>query len=242
MLRARIRPLGLLLGGFFLIGVLAAPPRARAQGTLGQQYLGCWRDDAAHVLTGAATGTRTDMTNGLCIAICRQPGFPFAGTQGGQCFCGPDYRRRGPAEEGSCNAPCPGHPSEPCGGPGVLSVYTTTHFALPPAQPANRPPAVPTPFFPPSTWAAALPAAGVTLHWQHNGDPDRNPVSFLLQLYQYAPASQQWGLVLQHWVTVGTSLRVPSLQPGGYYSWLVSAFDGTLWSQPSAPAFFATLL
>jgi hypothetical protein len=117
-----------------------------------------------------------------------------------------------------------------------------TPFGQPavPPQLTNRPPYAPTVIQPPNAWAPALSPTAVLLSWQHNGDPDNNPVRFFLTLYQYSGASRQWILVFQSWVTTGTSLLVQSLQFSSYYSWQVYAFDGALWSPPSAPAVFAT--
>jgi WSC domain len=223
---------------WLLLTVLVATTTAYAQQSLGQYYMGCWGADGTQVLNGTV---RQDMTNALCIALCRDQGFPLAGTQGAQCFCSQTSSRLGPAEDKSCNTPCGGDAAQQCGGPGVMSVYATAISLLPPPPAANRPPYTPTLLRPPNAWAPALPPVEVLLSWHHNGDPEHQMVRFFLMLYQFNNAAQQWRLVTQNWVTEGTSLVVKDLAPGGYYAWQVYAFDGSLWSPPSAPSVFATL-
>jgi hypothetical protein len=93
---------------------------------------------------------------------------------------------------------------------------------------------------PPNAWTPALPATAVQFQWQHPGASPASPVRFWFTLEQYHTAAQQWVLVLQTWSPTGTGLLVQGLAPGSYYRWQVAAFDGVLWSAPSAAAFFAT--
>jgi hypothetical protein len=98
------------------------------------QYLGCFRDQQTNALGGATTQGRdidgfitndASMTSARCIAVCRNQGFPYAGTQyATYCFCGRSYGRSGAAD--NCNMACGGNPGEMCGGTFANSVYSVS--------------------------------------------------------------------------------------------------------------------
>ena len=95
------------------------------------RYLGCFKDQQKNWLAGANTQGRdlkgfttkdTGMTSARCIAVCRNQGFTYAGTQySTQCFCGNAYGRSGAAN--NCDMACGGNPAEMCGGYWANSVY-----------------------------------------------------------------------------------------------------------------------
>lgn len=65
------------------------------------------------------------MTTEICLAACKNLGYPYAGTEYSQeCYCG-TFLNPGsvPTTSGQCNMPCNGNTSETCGGPRLLNLY-----------------------------------------------------------------------------------------------------------------------
>jgi hypothetical protein len=80
--------------------------------------IGCYKDDqTALAIFGISLPGRDingfavegdNMTNELCISICKEKGFSYAGTQySSQCFCGNEYGIYGKAQ--NCNMQCSGN-------------------------------------------------------------------------------------------------------------------------------------
>ena len=98
------------------------------------RYLGCFRDQQTNALGGATTQGRdmdgfitndAGMTSARCVTVCRNQGFPYAGTQyATYCFCGRSNGRSGAAD--NCNMACGGNSSEMCGGTFANSVYSVS--------------------------------------------------------------------------------------------------------------------
>ena len=62
------------------------------------------------------------LTNELCISMCKEKGFKYAGTQfSTHCFCGNQYGSYG--EANNCNMNCSGNIDQICGGSWANSVY-----------------------------------------------------------------------------------------------------------------------
>jgi hypothetical protein len=130
-------------------------------------------------------------------------------------------------------------------------VYTVATGSAPPAAAAPAaPPAPNRPANAPTVevrgWEPPFPLreeGAVILNWRNNGDPDGDPVSFILLIYQFDGAQRRWVPV--------SSLRDPFGNPGGvwtnqtaytftmqsglqanaYYAWIVGACDqrGNTW-------------
>ena len=105
---------------------------AAAEAAKAPRFLGCFHDQASSLsgLFGGIDGRDLDgfstsnsgMSTEQCLALCRQRGFAYAGTQDSSyCFCGNAYGRSGRAE--NCTMPCDGNKSEICGGAWANSVY-----------------------------------------------------------------------------------------------------------------------
>ncbi|KAF2873129.1 hypothetical protein BDV95DRAFT_373983 [Massariosphaeria phaeospora] len=109
-------------------------------------YVGCYSDDAdRHTLRDYYNPTTNNVESSqflndlgqnsaaYCIALCDQGGWPVAGVESGnECYCA--FRIQTPgvlADEGSCDAECPGAAGEACGGTYRISVYTILNKALP---------------------------------------------------------------------------------------------------------------
>jgi hypothetical protein len=95
-------------------------------------YIGCFKDDQkAWGIFGVSLPGRdingltiesNNLTNDLCISVCKGKGFSYAGTQySTQCFCGNSYGSFGKSDH--CDMECAGNPSQICGGRWANSVY-----------------------------------------------------------------------------------------------------------------------
>lgn len=95
-------------------------------------YIGCYKDyQTALAIFGISLPGRDingfavegdNMTNELCVSICKEKGFSYAGTQySSQCFCGNNYGIYGKSQ--NCNMQCSGNSGQICGGPWANSVY-----------------------------------------------------------------------------------------------------------------------
>ena len=128
-------PPGLTALLFSALATASAFPLSCAPGT----YLGCFNDSARPVpiLLSPPSGD-TALALPTCALFCAADGYPvFAVTArpgAAYCYCGaalnPASAR---APEALCAVPCPGAPSERCGGEGVSVVYASACDApLPP--------------------------------------------------------------------------------------------------------------
>ncbi|MGO9611434.1 MAG: WSC domain-containing protein [Dissulfurispiraceae bacterium] len=87
----------------------------------GVRPLGCFRDTEDRDLNGYSIN-RSDMTSEMCVSICRDRGFEYAGNQDSMwCFCGQRFGKYGPAT--NCNMPCSGNRGEICGGSWANTIY-----------------------------------------------------------------------------------------------------------------------
>ena len=67
------------------------------------------------------------MTVQMCLSICREKGFRFAGLEWQiECFCGNEPVNGFEwAWMNKCSERCAGNPNQICGGPNALSVHTS---------------------------------------------------------------------------------------------------------------------
>ena len=88
-------------------------------------FMGCYGDDYPRDLIFEA-GAYSNLTNSMCIQLCKENGYQYAGTQYyEQCFCGNSYGAYYPefTDPTGCNTPCSGNANEICGGSWHNSVY-----------------------------------------------------------------------------------------------------------------------
>jgi hypothetical protein len=92
-------------------------------------YVGCFAEQG-DVDPGGLTNRDLDgfmftndrMTTEICVTVCGEQGFDYAGTQySSYCFCGNSYGASGEAT--NCTSPCAGNPSQICGGSYANSVH-----------------------------------------------------------------------------------------------------------------------
>jgi hypothetical protein len=104
--------------------LLALPTAA-----LAQTYYGCYVEGtSSRALTGAVTYDYDNMTVAECTAYCTGLSYPLWGIEySGECYCG-DALTAGAVQTfpSQCDIPCPGNPSDTCGGNGDLSLYGTS--------------------------------------------------------------------------------------------------------------------
>ncbi|CAG4947735.1 unnamed protein product [Parnassius apollo] len=92
------------------------------------KYLGCYLDEKKFRILSSFYGNyATTNSPSLCIEICIQAGFPYAGVQyASECFCGdmtPPLSAK--SIESSCDMKCPGDASKICGGYFAMNIYET---------------------------------------------------------------------------------------------------------------------
>lgn len=77
------------------------------------------------------------MTNDKCVQFCFGKGFPYAGTEyTSECYCGTQLATGGvEAADGDCSSSCGGNATQPCGGPGRLTLYHTSEIKGPAVNP-----------------------------------------------------------------------------------------------------------
>ncbi|RDW73720.1 hypothetical protein BP5796_07162 [Coleophoma crateriformis] len=100
----------------------------------GYDHQGCYidsEDGAAPSARGlpVLAYRRKDNTIESCLTACKASGFKYFGVEyGSECWCGNRIKRTSilAADQSSCNYPCPGNPSELCGGGWRLNVYKYT--------------------------------------------------------------------------------------------------------------------
>ena len=124
------------------VAIPADHPRAEAPT---ERKIGCFPDNKSadpagprgRDLDGAAFNNSA-MTVKLCVSLCSDIGFKYAGLQNGSwCFCGNKYGRYGGGA--SCTTKCSGNTEQLCGGEWSNSVWQ-----VPDPQSAIAPKAVPT--------------------------------------------------------------------------------------------------
>ncbi|BES92733.1 bacteria Hypothetical protein protein [Nesidiocoris tenuis] len=128
------------------------------------KLLGCFEDNGnLRVLSGLQITFKETNTPRLCLNVCLQLGFKFAGVQYGvECFCG---NRPPMAEsersESECSLPCPGDRLKMCGGGWRLLVFNTgKNTSIKPASVLLN--ARPTVYTPTATTTTQRPTTTVT--------------------------------------------------------------------------------
>ncbi|KAI9449320.1 WSC domain-containing protein [Lactarius psammicola] len=104
----------------------------------GWSSLGCYTDDPVQrTLTTLAESGSEDMSVELCVNICNNRGFSYAGPEFGvDCYCGHSMAivaESAPSED--CNSTCAGDSSQICGGSARLSLYWSGNTPLGPLPP-----------------------------------------------------------------------------------------------------------
>lgn len=85
-------------------------------------YLGCFQDTSARVFPQSYTPP-IPISLEFCMDLCQGAGYTFAAAEyGSQCFCGINMTATA-LPSSSCNMPCPGNLSEPCGQSMRLTAY-----------------------------------------------------------------------------------------------------------------------
>ncbi|TFK22851.1 copper radical oxidase [Coprinopsis marcescibilis] len=91
-------------------------------------YGGCYTDNINGRVMGYVGGADPAQTVQTCIGICAAEDFTLAGIEfGAECFCG-NSLINGPEKvgDGQCSMGCGGDNEQACGGPNLMSVYTST--------------------------------------------------------------------------------------------------------------------
>ncbi|MGA1862011.1 choice-of-anchor C family protein [Deferribacter thermophilus] len=100
-----------------------------------ENYIGCYKDQGdPQGLTGRDLNGfifhSNNMTPQMCINLCAQKGFKYAGVQySSYCFCGNSYGKYGVAN--NCNMKCSGDQNQICGGTWANSIYLATNITSP---------------------------------------------------------------------------------------------------------------
>ncbi|BFF99022.1 xylosyltransferase oxt [Drosophila madeirensis] len=90
--------------------------------------LGCYRDEKdRRLLGGYYTSFKSSNSPNVCVELCLQSGYPYAGVQyGRECFCGFDPPpKAAKLPDSSCNIKCLGNAKEICGGFYAMNIYET---------------------------------------------------------------------------------------------------------------------
>lgn len=112
---AKLRDLVIIL--FFLIAMVSSD----------HKYEGCFKDNPNRVLDGYFAYL-PGLTTEMCLHICRNHNFAYAGVEYAQnCCCGNTLPTT-PIDKQLCNATCDGDPTEKCGGTWAIDVYDTTSY------------------------------------------------------------------------------------------------------------------
>jgi hypothetical protein len=94
----------------------------------GWAYSGCWTDGTYGRILAHQQPDSTSNTIEGCIATCSSLGMSIAGLEySSQCFCDNFVRNQGAVSGNSnCAMKCSGNDAQICGGPGLLSMYSTS--------------------------------------------------------------------------------------------------------------------
>eukprot|EP00918_Siedleckia_nematoides_P042128 GHVU01091849.1.p1 GENE.GHVU01091849.1~~GHVU01091849.1.p1 ORF type:complete len:1811 (+),score=260.22 GHVU01091849.1:3097-8529(+) len=102
-------------------GLVERPALVKVTTTVGEVYVGCYKDAAARALPHLMSDNVVNHHD--CIAKCSEAGHPYAGVADQRhCYCGTNFERYGEAEEDTCDKPCGN--GFPCGGHWRISVYS----------------------------------------------------------------------------------------------------------------------
>eukprot|EP00918_Siedleckia_nematoides_P004618 GHVU01010283.1.p1 GENE.GHVU01010283.1~~GHVU01010283.1.p1 ORF type:complete len:296 (+),score=23.93 GHVU01010283.1:67-954(+) len=105
--------------------IIAFTPPTRPAGQPAGQEMGCWKGDESRLME-ISIGEISSNSKFVCIEMCHQMGFPYAGIQDkNQCFCASSHEGHlGYSTE--CTMTC--DDGSICGGSWAISVYTTYKF------------------------------------------------------------------------------------------------------------------
>ncbi|KAH8659256.1 WSC domain-containing protein [Tricladium varicosporioides] len=95
----------------------------------GWSYQGCWIDQAHGRILANQQPDSGSNTIESCIAACAGLGMSIAGLEySSQCFCDSNIQNGGilSSSDSNCAMTCSGNSGEVCGGPGLLSIYSTS--------------------------------------------------------------------------------------------------------------------
>jgi hypothetical protein len=95
----------------------------------GWSYSGCWVDGAHGRILANQQSDSTTNTIEACIATCSGLGMSIAGLEySSQCFCDNFIQNSGAlsSADTNCAMTCTGNSAETCGGPDLLSVYSSS--------------------------------------------------------------------------------------------------------------------
>ncbi|OAA42559.1 Galactose oxidase, beta-propeller [Metarhizium rileyi] len=93
--------------------------------------------DAVGRTINAANTDDAKMTNKICTQFCFGKGFPYAGTEyTSECYCGSSLATGGVKTAATeCGMACGGDATQPCGGPGRLTLWKTSQVSGPSFNP-----------------------------------------------------------------------------------------------------------
>ncbi|PPQ76090.1 hypothetical protein CVT24_003662 [Panaeolus cyanescens] len=100
----------------------------------GWTSIGCFSDSTSSRSLKVASFTSVDnMTVESCLAFCTPSGFNFAGVEfARECFCDNVIESPGaPIPHIGCNMTCTGNPTEICGGPDAINVFSHSAASTP---------------------------------------------------------------------------------------------------------------
>ncbi|KAH8113137.1 copper radical oxidase [Phellopilus nigrolimitatus] len=92
-------------------------------------YSGCYIDNAHGRILSTEQPDNDTLTVELCISFCQSGNFTLAGVEYGvQCFCDNNVINGGvlASEDTDCDMACGGNSTEACGGPDLMSIYSST--------------------------------------------------------------------------------------------------------------------
>ena len=122
--------------GGYTVSVDAVPQAWKCAVKAESAVSGCYLDQMhARVLPTAVSGGFDGMTQEVCAAMCRIANFTAAGDVCGvenanECWCGAlaktAVKYNASAAQRHCDSPCPGEPSEMCGGSYAMGVFEAT--------------------------------------------------------------------------------------------------------------------
>jgi hypothetical protein len=88
---------------------------------------GCWIDNVNGRILSRQAPDNQELTVESCVDTCAALGFSISGLEyHTQCFCGNQIGNGGTkaTSESECNTPCGGNPSQDCGGPNRMSIFS----------------------------------------------------------------------------------------------------------------------
>ncbi|EFJ47698.1 hypothetical protein VOLCADRAFT_91720 [Volvox carteri f. nagariensis] len=95
-------------------------------------YIGCFADDADHVLPERLADNDPNMSVSYCRNLAKAAGLPYFGVEYGQeCYGGSDMERATRLGRSSnCTHSCSGDTSQICGGDWAVNIYETSPIGM----------------------------------------------------------------------------------------------------------------